>query len=283
VARAIERQIGAFMQVQALEISRDPDIRPWISPRYDIEAVQAFLHGVQYVYRHEVGASASHERAIALDPSFIAPRVWLVPSAVSAGDEAALGEHRRRLEELVDEASPFEQSMIAWVGAVVERDPADQIRQLEVALRYAPNNNIVLVNLALARFELRDYRGALEALSLPLERWHYPSIFGLAARCAIFFDDLERADTLLQAGLHAEPVDPEIYALLEATALFRGDVDGALAYRTQLARRQRELAPEVFDPDLGAVYRHLADRARREGGGAIAEELERRSAGTGSA
>ena len=178
VSSLVEGVLG-FMQLQVLQLASDKDLRPWMSiRRQNIQAVNAFLQATQHIYRYERAAGIRYlERAIELDPSFIVPRVWLIPALVGQHKLAAAQASYQHLLTLEAGASPFEQAMIAFAGAIVADDLAAQAAQLEIALEYLPGNNILLVNLAEVR-ELRgDCEGALNAMRPSVEmRWQYPPL-----------------------------------------------------------------------------------------------------------
>src|SRR5204863_6687470 len=124
--RSAAKAVLNYLQLQVLQLANDKDLRPWISGRQqNIQAVNAFLQASQHIFRYErVAAEGYLRRAIELDPTFIEPRVWLIPGLVSQNKMPEALEHYQELLKLNAAASPFEQAMIAWVRARLDRDTA---------------------------------------------------------------------------------------------------------------------------------------------------------------
>lgn len=274
VANELTSELTSFAALAEIGFFRDPDLKPWASiGRHDIHAVRSFAIGTQYIYRHEIGGGRHLLDAAELDPGFVAPRVWMLPALLAAGDVEKIAEFIEELEEVENQATPFERAMIGYAKAMRDDDLARQIRELEVARQVAPDNNIVLVNLGMRRYQLGDCQGALQALEGPIESWRFPGTYAVAARCAIRLGRLDRASRILESGLAAEPVDPEVLALLEAVALYRGHEELARDYRERAAIRIREMLPESVEIDLAPVYRRLTELAQEEGRTLVAARL----------
>jgi tetratricopeptide (TPR) repeat protein len=238
----LSQQMLTYLQINVLRTAQT-ELRPWLPYRpRNLEAIKAFLQGNEFSLRNEPGAGKYMKRAIALEPSFIAPRLWLISGYVMARDFDSAREHYRYLESIESTASPFEQAMIGWAGAYIAGDAAVQQRHLEVALRYSPDNDLLLIMLGEARFRLDDFEGALAALE-PLLRmkWRYPTLYTLQGASLLALGRVEEARQALTAALANAPVDGDVYGMLAAVALARGDVGEAERYRRLQGARSREV------------------------------------------
>lgn len=273
--------VKAFLEVVADERFFDPDFAPWIDPqRHDIRAIGDFLYGTEYVYRHETGGRNPMDAAIERDPDFVAPRVFRTPTLLQEADAETLAEHRRALERLYPDGSPFEKAMIQWALALMAGDAAAQIRELASALRQHPENRPVRLNLGHTHFVRGEYDEAWEATSRLVEDgWSYPPLYPLAALAALRLDRLADARRVLERAAELDPVDPHSLALLRLLAIYDGDEEGAgrLAELYERARRN-EPGEQIDTEQLAFAAGHLAARAESAGRQAIAERL-RESAG----
>jgi serine/threonine-protein kinase len=260
VIRTIASGVLNSLQLQVLQLANDKDLRPWISGRrQNIQAVNAFLQASQHIFRYErVAAERYLRRAIELDPTFIEPRVWLIPGLVSQNKMPEARQHYDELLKLEAGASPFEQAMIAWVRARLDRDTAGQARQLELALDYQPGNNIILVNLAGARERLGDCPGALAAMQPAVDmHWAFPPMYELWGWCGIQAGRNADARQGMLTAISIRPVHPNVYGMLEALAIADGDAGGAARYESLYATRTRELDRPADPSYLLKVYARL--------------------------
>lgn len=242
--RSLSRSIVSFLQLQGLPLASDRDLQPWISlRRQNIEAVNAFLQASQYIFRYERVAGERYvRRAIELDPTFVEPRVWLIPGLVGQNKLDEAQRHFDALKALEPNATPFEQAMIEYAGAIMRGDSAAAARQLEVALEFHPGNNILLVNLAEHREELGDCLGALDAMRPAVEmRWQFPPIYELWGSCSIRTGRVADARDALTLAIERPPVHPNVYAILEGIAVADGDDAAAARYHTLFAEGTRNL------------------------------------------
>lgn len=273
---AVAEAIVGFLQVQVLAVARDQDLRPWLSYRtHNIQAVKAFAQANQYIFRYQRGESERFlRRAIELDPAFIAPRVWLVSGLFGQGRKAEAEAQHRDLSKLESKASPFEQTMMAFVGALVRGDVDAQARHLEIALEYSPGNNILLVNLGGIRAQRGDCRGALEAFDVPIASlWRFPPLYPLWGWCAIAEGRVDAAREVLEASLEIEPVHPNVYALLEALMLASNRPADASRYAQLHAEQAGKLGLKAGTSELVAVYDRLGRHSLASGAYAPAAAL----------
>lgn len=260
--RSLASGVLGFLQLQVLQLANDKDLRPWISlRRQNIQAVNAFIQASQHIFRFErVAAERNLLRAIELDPTFIEPRVWVIPGLITQNKTAEAQRQYDALLELEAGASPFEQAMIGYVGARLRGDIPAQARQLEVALDYLPGNNVLLANLAGARVRLGDCAGAVNALRPAVEmRWQMPAIYEEWGSCSIQTDRLDDARRVMIDATSRPPVHPNVYALLEALAVADKDAGAEARYSSLFAARTRELdRPASGEPYLVKAYGKLA-------------------------
>ena len=267
--RSLAGGVIGFLQLQVLDLANDKDLRPWISlRRQNIQAVNAFIQASQHIFRFErVAAERNLLRAIELDPTFIEPRVWVIPGLITQNKTAEAQRHYDALLELEAGASPFEQAMIGYVGARLRGDNAAQARQLEIALDYLSGNNVLLVNLAGARERLGDCAGALEAMRPVVEmRWQFPLLYEMWGSCSIQTARRDDARRVMIDATSRPPVHPNVYALLEALAIVDGDTPAAASYASSYAARTRELErPANPEPYLVKAYSTLASDCLAQG------------------
>ena len=245
--RALPAAVGSlavdilkYLQIAGVQASHDSDLRPWISLKAQkIDAVKAFVEASQYIYGGDRAAGEKYlRRAIELDPSFIAPKIWLIPALQRTNRLDEAQSVFRSLQSLEGNASPFERAMTAYVGARLRGDPAAQGRELNVALGYSPGNNILLLELASLRFDAGDCAGALEAMRPSIEiHWPFPPLYPLFAWCAIERGRLEEAREAIVYSRKLRQIGAQEVGLLEALAIAVNDTESAEVYRNEFADR----------------------------------------------
>jgi tetratricopeptide (TPR) repeat protein len=277
----LARQILDFLQVSVLQVGNDRDLRPWISFRdQKIEAVKAFVQASQYLYRRQRGEGEKYlRRAIELDANFVAPRVWLLRGLINEGQTQEAKAMYQALLALESKASPFEQALIAYAGALLGGDQGAQARELEVALKYSPGNNILLVNLAYLRFSTGDCAAAVDAIRPTVEmRWAYAPLYPLWAFCSVETGHRQDAVEGIDRALALDTgVNPDTYGLLEAVAIAAGDRTRAARCQELYTARMRELRLPGASRELVAFFERLAAHCERTGSYGEAEALYRRA------
>ena len=242
------------------------DLRPWISSRsYNVRAVRAFVQGAMYVFRYLPGEPQRYyQRALEIEPTFVAPRIWRLAPLLQQGKVGDARADLAYLRSIEAQASPFEQAMIAYAGALLDMNAAAQARHIEVALRYAPGNRVLLVSLALAQELQGDCRAMLDTIRPLVERrWAYAPLYGQWARCTIELGLVDEARRTLEASLTLVPAWPEVYAFLEALAMVRDDTVDAARYAKLVRARLNELGtPERTQP-LASAYSRVGEHALR--------------------
>lgn len=267
---SIHRAVGAlaenvitFLQLQVFRLGVDQNLRPWLSFRNrNTQAVKAFALANEYSLRDQPEEAQRYLlRAIELDPTFIAPRIWRIPGLVARGRRDEAEEEYQRLLELQPNASPFEQAMIAYARAVLRGNVDEQIRQLEISLSFTPGNYILLNNLAFRQAQKGNCRQALETLEpLVAARWSFVPLYPLWGWCAISEGRLDRAVEVLTALELAPGTDSttQVLALIEAALVAAGRETEARAYGERLAASSPPLQGSA---PMAALYDRLAARA----------------------
>ena len=159
-----------FLEVEELKSMEGSEITSWISGNSEnLEAIKAFLQACQYIYRSEPGGEKYLRRAIELDSSFISARIWLIAGLLQRGKKAEVEYHFKVLQKLEPKANSFEKAMIEWCQCIYKsRLKPNQAKSLEVALKYSPSNNILLVNLAIVKYQLEDYLWSIRSIRIHL-------------------------------------------------------------------------------------------------------------------
>ncbi len=222
---ALVGPIRTFLQLKARTAFAEKDLRPALARRpKNVEALKAFLQGMEYSLRYEPGAARYLLRALEIDPDYIPPRLLLISGLVEAGQIEEARRHYEHVGRLEGTATPFEQAMIGWAGAFIDGDKPAQARHLQVALEYSPGNNILLVTLGELRLRMEDVDGALAALTPPFrQHWRYPQLYSLYAASLLAAGRPEEARAALEGALDVTPVDPDTYGMLAALGERRGD------------------------------------------------------------
>jgi tetratricopeptide (TPR) repeat protein len=197
-------------------------------------------------------------------------------------DVAGAAEQYQELMRLEAIASPFERAMISWAGAYLKQDLPGRVRHLQIALEYSPGNNILLVNLASARYQLGDYEEALEAIQSGIEmKWRYGPMYTLAALCNAHLGRFREMRDALETAVSFPSVEPDVYGLLQMLTLLTGDETVAEHYRALYESRLKEVAfrqgARSAGYDFEDVYRILGKEARERGYLAGAVECFRRA------
>jgi len=267
-ARSTARSIVSYLELQVFKLARTGEMQPWMTLRErNIDAVKAFVQANQYIYRFQLSeVNGLLRRAVALDPAYVAPRLWLLQGLADRGDMTGAEEQLRELKALEPTASPFDQAMIGFAGALLADDTAGQIRYLEIALEYSPGNNILLVNLARARAQTGDCAGALRDLEPPIRmRWDFPPIYPLWGWCGIQTRRFEESRRLLDFAAGRQTVDPYTYALLAGLEGAFGADAAAKRFEAKYEATQTQAGRPVADQFVAATYESLGNWCQEQG------------------
>jgi serine/threonine protein kinase/tetratricopeptide (TPR) repeat protein len=230
-----------FEMILHLEAAKE--LEPWLEHRSaNIEALIAFEKAYELWY-HPSGAWIPYlEKAIELDSSFVAPHLWLILGAISANDTQKANQHYRTLRRLESGGSPFEQAMINWIGAVLDKNLSAQERDLEMALQHAPGNVILLNGLAATQMEMEKFDQARETLLPVVEsKWNYSPAYMTLAMCYTALKEYDNAQEVLEQSLTVKPVSRAIYPLLITLVLRKEDTVKANTLAEQYVQRSHEL------------------------------------------
>ena len=255
----ISNNVIAFLQLQIFNLDADDNLRPWLAFRNrNIQAVKVFAQANEYSLTNQPElVQRALDRAIELDPSYIAPRIWRIAGLLPRGREPAEA-HYRELLKLEPNASPFERAMIAYAGALLSGSIDEQMRHLERSLAYTPGNFILLFNLGARQAVKGDCRRALETFEpLIVAKWRLGGLYQTWGYCTIEQGHLRRAVDVL-AGVSS----PQTDMLLEAAFLALGRMDEAAKYQDATKRAG---SFGEGNAAMARLYDHLAQRAYIEG------------------
>jgi len=214
----VARDVLWFLQVRVL----NRDMEPWMPRMLSDSANIQFIKAMSIILTDEPGAGVFLYETIRLEPTFVAPRVWLIPSLVRSGEKRGRQEaekHYRVLQSVTSGVTPFELAMIELAGCYLHGTLQCRATALEKGLRFAPGNKIVLLNLGLAYARLEEFDQAAEAYE-PVVRsgLPYPPAYPEYARVLIKTERLDEARTVLRSAIDMHPISPDTYCLLAAFA-----------------------------------------------------------------
>ena len=265
---AASQSVVSYLQLRVFKLADTHDMRPWVTLRdRNVEAVKAFVQANHYIFKFQFAeVEGLLRRAVELDPAFVAPRLWLTQQLFDKGDVAGAQAQYRELKRLESVASPFDQAMIGFAGAMLADDDARQIRYLAIALDYSPGNNILLVNMAHARTRLGDCKGALQDLQPAVDMvWEFPLVYPMWAVCAIRLGRFDDARRVLDVGAGLSVVDSSVYGLLAGLEAAFGTKGTAEQFEARYVARLEELHRPRADPMLAKVYDLLASHCASRG------------------
>ena len=229
-ASVVTRNILWFLQIRVL----NRDLEPWMPRMLSDSTTVAFLKAMTYILTGEPGGRVFLYEALRLDSTFVAPRVWLIPALVGRNNEASRIEaerHYRVLQSLKPGVTPFELAMIDLAGCYLHGNLQCRVTALEMGLRFAPGNRIVLENLGSAYDRLENFDQAIESYG-PVVRsgMPYPPAYPEYARVLIKMKRFDEARSVLDRAIAMRPVAPDAYSLLAAFAWKDGDSLKARSY-----------------------------------------------------
>ncbi len=238
-------------------------LRPWWPNRFrSVHAMKAFANGCRLALRGgKSGSEEAFRLAIAIDSTFVTPRVWLVTRLAARGEDGEARTQLRTLMALRDSASPFERITIDWANACVEQDIDRQIMLLNSALEYSPGNAILLFSLGRSQYIKGDYRGCVNVLEPVASRnWEYPPLYLLLADALDMLDEYDREKATLQQVLSMEYVPPEAHAMMGAIYRRENDLTGAAAEDNTFVQSMMQQGVP-----LRSAYTILSDMSINEG------------------
>lgn len=269
-ADEIARNIGLYLEIRG---DRDfPDLAPWISFRdHQLPAIRDFLAGYAYSILNISGSVVPLTVAIDRDPGFVGPRVFRTGDVVDKNIPAQIEEHRTALTNLYKNANRFEKPMILWALALIDDDPAAQLKHVGVALEQAPDNRPLKMLETVAHRQLGNLEAAWATLESVLQtNWEFPGLYALAGETALLRGEIEDARHALEIGSGREHVATETLALLRLLAIYQGEEPLVAEYTSKFESRLRELGEPA--PDVSGAAESLAQAAESEG----REEISRR-------
>jgi tetratricopeptide (TPR) repeat protein/tRNA A-37 threonylcarbamoyl transferase component Bud32/TolB-like protein len=267
VTRVLSRDILSFFHVSALMGDKEADLKPWLKNRTrNIASLEAFLQGSEYAYRNRGEARRFFDKAIALDSTFIPPRIWLLSSLLGEGRFDLANQHYQTLLRLDTVANPFEHALIRYAGASLQGDLPGQRLALKEALEYSPRNHTLLYLLGRVCYDRGDFEGAAEAFQPLVDmNWRYQGAYYMLGICYVQMKEFKEAREILEKSLPLEPVFLHTYALLSALDLHEGDSSASARNEKKylVVGEENANAHDTLFYWLGASYAscNLFDRA----------------------
>ncbi len=252
---SISMKMLGFFQMRILEGNYNTDLQPWLSRgTQNLDALKAFMQASEFLFNGVAGSERYLRRAIDLDSAFVAPRIWMISIMMQRGYGDSAMIHYTKLLQLEGRANPFERAMISWAGAYIKGDDMSRVNALQLALEYSPGNNILLYELARARYSLREFQAAVDALRPAVDaRWrHSPAYYMLGASYCML-GDYSQARRVLERSLSITPIFRHTYGLLSGVAYKLGDKEAALRYEQTYIQEQ-----ENHGLDEADIYEMLA-------------------------
>lgn len=239
---SLSQNILNYFMLNIIQSTEKKIIDPWIQRgTKNYEAHGEFMKAYRMLYEMQPGSELHLRNAIALDSTFISPRIWLISILSYKNDFKEIGKQIDALKKLEATAGPFDRAMIEWAEAYIEKDLEGQVQALSKALTYSENNNILLINLAEDRYYLNDLTGALDAINKILKsKWNYPPLYPLYAKCFIRQNNLSEAKRVLKESLDLKVVDSEVFLLLSSLASIEKDSTESSSFENIYNRRIRE-------------------------------------------
>lgn len=242
VVSSLSQNILNFFMLNIFQSTDKKIIDPWIQRgTKNYEAHGEFMKAYKMIYDMQPGSELHLRNAIALDSTFISPRIWLISIMSYKNDSREIRKQLDALKKLEATAGPFDLAMIEWAEAFIKQDLEGQVHALSKALTYSENNNILLINLAEDRYYLNDLSGALDAINKILKsKWDYPPLYPLYAKCLIRQNNLTEAKRILKESLDLKRIDSEVYLLLSSLASIEKDSIESSMFENIYDRRIRE-------------------------------------------
>ena len=272
----LREQVEAFFELISLPYHDDPDFTSWYDLSvHDVRAVLLFVSSSWYVYENEPGARVGFDRAIELDPDFIAPRVWRIGTLLREGEQDRAVEHLEELDRLWNDATPFQKAMILWADALVKNDVPLQLLHLGAAVGDDRNRPALCV-LAETQAQMGYHEEAMSLFAELVEaKWRFGPVYSVAARTALQLHDLERTRWILDTALEVHPgrrLAPETLDILRTLAVFDENQTLESEY-TRLLELRILTMTEEYEYDACEVATPLAEIAESESRPAVAERL----------
>jgi len=251
----LSNEVLSHLQTEILHGDYEEDIRPWLSHRtQNLRALRAFMQANEFIFNGIAGSERYLKRALELDSTFIAPRIYLISGLVMRGQLEEARQHYQILLQYEDEANRFEGAMISWSGALIDDDARRQANALQLALEYSPGNNVLLYELARSLYTLEEYEQAAEALRPAIENnWRYSPAYYLLGISYCRLGKYSKARHVLEKSLSIPPVYEDTYGILAGVAFRENDDVAAERYEKSYVQ-----AFEKKGKNRGEIYAALA-------------------------
>lgn len=225
VVTVLSRQVMAYLNSQVLDRRAEMGIWHLIRPKNWAAVAKLEDAYKYYCLDEQSSATTALVEAMELDSTFISPRIWFAASQKRSEPKGARI-NLRMLERQRSSADDFQKAMIDWLGAYLDSDPDREIRFLTKALKFEPQNRIVLANLAGAHTEKHDTAGALKAYRYCIEsHWEFKLFYPVAVRYYLGQRNFAGAKEALNIWreIDTSNVSPMLYGWLSTVHLRLGD------------------------------------------------------------
>ncbi len=222
------KKINDFLYVKIFH--KDKDLINWTRKEsVNYEALKKFQLAKDQII-HLLPADTYLTEALQIDSTFIAPRIWMLPKLIRTNITEAR-RHYAVLLRMLPSSNPFEQAMIYFAGALIDKNFNNQAYFLRKALAYSPGDNILLYNLAYVQYQLCNYEEAAEMMQQSLaNKWDYSPLYELAAACYIKIGKIGEARNTLEQALTLSSLRGNLYALLSSVYWEEKDYNNSKKY-----------------------------------------------------
>ena len=256
VVQALSRQVIAYLNSQVLDRRAEMGIWHLVRPKNWAAVAKLEDAYTYYCKGDQPSANAALVESMELDSTFISPRIWFTATQRRSDLEGAR-RNLRMLQRLRSSADDFQKAMIDWLGAYLASDPESQIRSLTKALKFEPQNRIVLANLAGAHTEKHDTAGALRAYRYCIEsRWEFKLFYPVAVRYYLGQRNFVAAKEALNVWrqIDTSSVAPWLYGWLSTVHLRLGDTTEAGKWKDKFLTVCGDSTIQKIEYMLGGCY-----------------------------
>jgi tetratricopeptide (TPR) repeat protein len=194
--------------------------------------------GVAYQKAQDVrSAVLSFQKALAIDPKHAAAKLRLAEMMAAANDKSVLLEARTRLEKIVrDSPASVDALDVLAISEIKLGKPEDAVRTLERSMEQFPGELNTSILLARTRWDLKDKKGAEEALKKACEQLpKSAAAHQILGQFYLTGNRLPEAGAELRLALKLDPKSGPALAALARLQLVEGNREEAVKSYRQLA------------------------------------------------
>jgi tetratricopeptide (TPR) repeat protein len=205
----------------------------------NIAALKAFIIATEHIYNLNTREAIKYlMESIALDSSFVSPRIWLVSYLYQMGRLEEAQYHLEISKKFESKSTLVEQIMIGWAEAFINNDLEKQIHFLKMGLKYFPQNSIALYQIAGVYAMEENYSEALKYYEQIFKmKWPFSTAYCSMAYCQLKLGQNHEAIDVLDFALDLKPLNKDIYLLLEIAYDRIGEKENANKYQNLYSRK----------------------------------------------